>query len=257
MESSLLKLNMNSDCLNCGNPLAEHYCSKCGQKASTHRYSLKHFMEHDFIHGVWHVDKGILYTLKALFTRPGYSVREYIEGKRAHYFNFVTLIVLILATSSLLAPYSHFKMSDLMPEASRSMMNSFESFAAKYPKIILLIAIPVNSFFSFIWYRKARFNYSEHLVLNSYKTAAELILGLIFSIFTIFYTNVNVLAVIYFLLMGGGGIIYGVWFYYQFFLKSDYSKMEVLLRSILIPVSYMLLSLILGFAWGIFENAKH
>jgi len=214
-------------------------------------------MEHDVIHGVWHVDKGILYTLKALFTRPGYSVREYIEGKRAHHFNFVTLIILILATSSLLAPYSHVTMGDLMPEASRSMMNTFERFATKYPKIILLIAIPVNSFFSFIWYRKARFNYSEHLVLNSYKTAAEMILGLFFSILTIFYTNVNVLTIIYFLLIAGGSIIYGVWFYYQFFSKSDYSKKGVLIRSILIPVSYLLLSLIIGVVWGAFESTKH
>jgi len=248
---------MNSDCLNCGHLLAECYCSKCGQKASTHRYSLKHFIEHDFIHGVWHVDKGILFTLKELFTRPGHGVREYVQGKRAYYFNFVTLIVLILAISALLAPYSHIKMSDLMPEASKAAMNSFESFMTRYPKIILLIAIPLNSIFSFVWFRKAGFNYAEHLVLNSYKTAAELILGLVFALFTIFYTNINVLAVLYFLLSGGGGIIYGVWFYSQFFSKSDYSKTEIMVRSILIPLSFMLLSLILGFAWGIFEGVRH
>lgn len=248
---------MNSDCLNCGHPLAENYCPKCGQKASTHRYSLKHFIEHDFIHGVWHLDKGILYTLKELFTRPGHGVREYTQGKRAYYFNFVTLIVLILAVSALLAPYSHIKMSDLMPETSKAIMNGLESFMTKYPKIILLIAIPINSLFSFIWFTKAGFNYSEHLVLNSYKTAAELIFGLVFSIFTIFYTNLNVLSTLYFLVSGGVGIIYGVWFYYQFFSHSLYSKKEVMIRSILIPLSYMLLSLLIGFAWGVFEGTHH
>jgi hypothetical protein len=257
MESESLKLTMNSDCLNCGHPLAESYCSKCGQKASTHRYSLRNFIEHDFINGVWGVDKGVLYTLKELFTRPGHSVREYVLGKRVYYFNFVALILLILTISALLAPYTHIKMSDLMPEASKAAMNSFENFTTQYPKLLLLIAIPLNSFFSFIWFRRARFNYAEHLVLNSYKTAAELILGLVFSIFTIFYTNINVLAAVYFILSGAGGIIYGVWFYSQFFSKSDYSKTAVIVRSVLIPLSFIFLSLIIGFAWGVFEGVRH
>lgn len=247
----------NTNCLNCGGPLPENYCSTCGQKASTHRYSMKHFIEHDVIHGVWHVDKGILYTVKELFTRPGHSVREYVLGKRVHYFNFITLIVLILAMSSLLAPYVHIKVSDLMPEAGKAAMNSFESFAAKYPKVVLLVAIPVYSLFSFIWFRKAGFNYSEHLVLNSYKTATELLLGFAFSVLTIFYTDINVLTLIYFGLNGAVGIIYSIWFYYQFFSKSGYSRKTVLIRSILIPVSYVLLSMMIGVVTGISKGINH
>ncbi len=72
---------MEVTCLNCEHSIAEKYCSCCGQKTSTHRYSLKHFVEHDFVHGVWHVDKGIVFTIKELFTRPGHSVREFILGK--------------------------------------------------------------------------------------------------------------------------------------------------------------------------------
>lgn len=244
----------NTNCLNCGSPLSQSYCATCGQKASTHRYSMKHFIEHDVIHGVWHVDKGIFYTVKELFTRPGHSVREYVQGKRVNYFNFITLIVLILAISSLLAPYVHVKVSDLMPETSKATMNSFESFAAKYPKIIVLVAIPVYSLFSFIWFRKAGFNYSEHLVLNSYKTATELLIGLSFTILTVFYTNINVLTLIYFGLNGGVGIVYGIWFYYQFFSKSGYSRKTVLIRSILIPLSYLFLSMMIGLVVGISQG---
>ena len=90
----------NDSCLNCNQNIRSNYCDYCGQKASTHRYSVKHFIEHDFIHGVWHVDKGILFTLKALFTRPGHFVRNYIEGKRVNYFNFVSLLILIMAISA-------------------------------------------------------------------------------------------------------------------------------------------------------------
>ncbi|MBO9674777.1 MAG: DUF3667 domain-containing protein [Sphingobacteriaceae bacterium] len=37
------------------------------------------------VHGVWYVYKDFLFTLKGLFTRPGYSVREFIQGKGFHF----------------------------------------------------------------------------------------------------------------------------------------------------------------------------
>jgi hypothetical protein len=47
-----------------------------------HSYSIKHFIEQDLIHRIWHVDTGILFTIRELFTRPGHCVREFINGKR-------------------------------------------------------------------------------------------------------------------------------------------------------------------------------
>jgi hypothetical protein len=61
------------------------YCANCGQKTITHRYSIKHFRTHVFIHGVWHIDKDILFTLKGLFMRLGKNVREFIQGKSVPY----------------------------------------------------------------------------------------------------------------------------------------------------------------------------
>lgn len=242
----------SANCLNCGNHIAEQYCGKCGQSAGIHRYSIKHFIEHDFIHGVWHVDKGILFTLKELLTNPGHSVRAFIQGKRAHYYNYITLILLILAISSIVSQYTHFKMADIMPEESRSTMNGFEKFTTKYPKLVLLISIPISSFFSFIWFRKAKFNYSEHLVLNSYKTSVELLVGLLFSILTIFYTNTAGLSVIYILAIQVPILIYGTWFYYQFFSESGYSKFSLILRSIMSLISFMLIAAVVGMVYGIF-----
>lgn len=247
---------LHHNCLNCNRELTENYCQSCGQKSSTHRYSLKHFVEHDFVHGVWHVDKGVLYTIGQLFTRPGNSVREFIQGKRARFFSFVTLIVVILAISGLLAPYVHVRISDLMPEASRATMNSLEKFSTKNPKVIILILIPLYSLFTFLWFRKAKLNYSEHLVLNSYKTAAELIIALIFTILTIFYTNITTLFYIYYIFVGLGGMIYTVWFYSQFFSGYVYSKRAAIFRAIMVPLSYLFLSGIIGFVLGFINMVK-
>jgi len=247
---------MEANCLNCNHSAAQNYCPNCGQKNSTHRYSLKHFFEHDFVHGVWHVDKGVLFTVKELFTRPGNSVREYVQGKRVNYFSFVTLILLIMGVSSVLGHYSHVKLTDLVPESSRAVMTPLEQFISKYPKIVLLITIPLYSFFSFIFFRKSGYNYSEHLVLNSYKTSAELLVGLLFTVVTIFYTNVKGLMLINYLVVSGFGIFYTIWFYYQFFSESGYSKRALILRSIFVPISYLFLSMLAGVLWAIIERLK-
>ena len=248
---------MEHNCLNCKHQVINNYCQNCGQKSSTHRYSIKHFIEHDFIHGVWHVDKGILFTIKELFTRPGHSVREFIQGKRVNYFSFVTLILLILTASSLLAPYVHIKLSDLMPRNTESMMNSFEKFTAKYPKVLLILTIPVNSLFSFIWFRKAKLNYSENLVLNSYKASAELIIGLSFTILAIFCTQIKTLTFIYFSIITPSVFIYGTWYYIQFYSAFGYSKKALLFRSILVIISYSLFQVIIGVIWGLVQLLMH
>lgn len=245
---------MEHNCLNCNEPSAYNYCQNCGQKSSTHRYSLKHFLEHDVIHGVWHVDKGVLFTIKELFTRPGHSVREYVQGKRVRFFNFISLLLIILAASAFAAHYNHIKLTDLMPQASKATMTSLEEFTTKYPKIVLVITIPIYSLFSFIWFKRAGLNFTEHIVLNSYKTAAELIIALTFTAVTIFYTNIKVLIFIYYFFVVFLSFIYGIWFYAQFFSKYNYSRKAVIFRAIMIPVSYMLISMIVGVVMAILHR---
>lgn len=248
---------MEHNCLNCKYQVIDHYCQNCGQKSSTHRYSIKHFVEHDFIHGVWHVDRGMLFTIKELFTRPGNGIREFIQGKRINYFSFVTLILLILTASSLLTPYIHFKLSDLMPDNGKAGMNAFEEFATKYPKVLVVVTIPINSFFSFIWFRKAKLNYSENLVLNSYKAASELMIGLLFTVFAIFCSNIKTLTFVYFSLIIPLLYAYGIWCYFQFYSVYGYSKKALLFRSILVILSYSLFQVLLGFVWGMVQALQH
>jgi len=133
-------------------------------------------------------------------------------------------------------------------------MNEIDALSTKYPKVVVLILIPIYSLFSWLWFRKANLNYSEHLVLNSYKTAAELIIGVVFSVITIFYTKIESLLVIYYILVICGGLIYSVWFYSQFFSGYGYSKKAAIFRAVMIPVSYLLLSVLIGIVFGIMKG---
>lgn len=88
---------MSKKCKNCGEELCGDYCYRCGQKASTGRLTMRYFY-HELAYSFTHADRrGIFFTLKALFTRPGYMLRDYILGRRANYFRPFPLLI-ILAT---------------------------------------------------------------------------------------------------------------------------------------------------------------
>lgn len=241
-------------CLNCHLSVKGNFCEHCGQKTTTHRYSIKHFLEHDIIHGIWHVDKGIFYTIKELFTRPGHSIREYVEGKRAKHFNFISLLIIGLAVSSFLNAYTEIKIIDLVSETSKDAMGVIEKFTTKYPKLTMAILIPINAMFSFLWFRKAKYNYSEHLVLNSYKSVGDMVVGLAFTTLTIFYTNIKVLSFLYITVIAFFGVFYTIWFYRQFFSHAGFSKKALIWRSLLASLSFTLVSIFIGIAWGIYQG---
>ncbi|MBC8155688.1 MAG: DUF3667 domain-containing protein [Bacteroidetes bacterium] len=81
---------MTKHCQNCNSELNGNFCSHCGQSSNTHRLNF-HFLWHDIQHGLLHIDKGILYTTKELFTRPGHSIREFLLGKRVKHFKPISL----------------------------------------------------------------------------------------------------------------------------------------------------------------------
>lgn len=232
-------------CLNCGREVSEKFCQNCGQRTSVHRYSFKHFIEHDLIHGIWHVDNGILFTIKELFTRPGQSIREFITGKRVGYFNYITLLIIIVGVSHFFSEYSKFDFTNLMPESSKATMNELQKLSEEYPKSTLLLTIPIYSIFSFLWFRKSKLNLTENFVLNSYKTAAELIIGIAFTVITIFYTNIDVLVIIY-SVIAFSTFLYSFIFYYQFFSAYGYSKKALFFRSLGVIFSYVFFYFLVG-----------
>ena len=244
---------MVESCQNCKGLITGNFCSNCGQKTTVKRYSLKRFITHDLIHGIWSVDNGMIFTIKELFTRPGHSIREFINGRRAGYFNFVTLLLIVLGVSHFVGEYSQVKLSEIMPESSKDSMNTIEEFSKKYPKSTLLLTIPFYSVFSFLWFRKSKLNLTEHFVLNSYKTVAELIIGLFFTLITVFYTNQKGLMTIY-SFIAFISLVYSFWYYKQFFSAYGYSKRSLIIRSLGVIFSYMFLSMMLGIIMAIIQD---
>jgi len=163
-------MSHSTSCLNCEAPIAGKYCSNCGQKTDMHRITIKHFIFHDILHGVWHFEKGILFTLKEAIVRPGKAALDYIEGKRIRYYNVFYLILLLVGLGifienvyiDALHKYHSFIPDDLDTNAN----NPVYVFLSKYVKFFLALAIPVFSLNSFILFnKKKKLFYSEHLII--------------------------------------------------------------------------------------------
>lgn len=165
------------NCLNCGSTLTGKFCASCGQKADTHRISFLHFLTHDLAHGVWHLDKGIPYTLRQLFTRPGYAAREYIAGKRVRYYNVFYLMLLIIGLSIFIVHYhvsSDPKRAEKMQRLLEQLKDGdglayvFIHSLMQNLKLISFSLIPLFAINGLVLFRRLKYNFSEQVILAGF-----------------------------------------------------------------------------------------
>ena len=120
---------------------------------------------HDLLHGVWHLEKGILFTLKETITRPGQAALDYIKGKRIRYYNVFYLALLVIGLNILLL---HFKDIQLekTAEVVNNNKNTLNDFVSKYSKIILFCIVPIFSINAKLIFKRLKLNIAEHFILG-------------------------------------------------------------------------------------------
>lgn len=85
-------------CLNCGAALRGTYCARCGQPARTQRLTFPRVVRESVAH-VLSLDWRVLRTARALLTRPGPFIREYLQGQRAPYSGPLPYYFLVVAAN--------------------------------------------------------------------------------------------------------------------------------------------------------------
>ena len=96
MENDNALTTIKTKCLNCGTEFEGSFCPKCGQKASTGRFTMK-FLFQNLLVGIFGNDGSVWFTLKKLFSRPGTMVKEILDGKRKSYFSPFPMLFCALA----------------------------------------------------------------------------------------------------------------------------------------------------------------
>jgi hypothetical protein len=235
----------NNECLNCKTETIGKFCYNCGQSSSVHRYTMKHLFSHDLIHGIYHVDHGILFTLKELILRPGNSIREHIQGNRTSLFHGISMIIVLLACIHFVEGFALIKKYDLVSNEDTNTAKLIYSIYQKYPRLYVLLQIPFYATISFLFFRKSKLNYAENLVFTIYLFCFILFCNLLFSITLALPISKNIIIQLYtfqaYLIL-----IYNIFFLYQFFSNFYENKRIILIKSIIIPfISLILIQLIL------------
>ncbi|AWI26637.1 DUF3667 domain-containing protein [Flavobacterium pallidum] len=171
-------MNHNS-CLNCGKLVHSRFCPDCGQRTDTHRIVLKHFLLHDLLHGVWHLERGILFTIREAFVRPGQAALDYVSGKRIRYYNVFYLCLLIIGLNIVL---NHFYDSFLPEEHIQRKLpdGSYDAsgFFKDNIKFILLGIVPMLGLSAYTVFGRLKLNLAEHFILGGICLLGELVIGL-------------------------------------------------------------------------------
>ena len=86
------------NCTTCGTEYQGNYCPRCGQSASVGRFSFKKafllFLD------VWGVgNRGMFRSIRDLILRPGYMIRDYLNGMQSAYFPPFKMFFLLTALS--------------------------------------------------------------------------------------------------------------------------------------------------------------
>lgn len=184
---------MTTNCLNCNAEINGQFCSNCGQSSETHKINL-HYLWHDIQHGLLHVDKGILFTTKELFTRPGHSIREFLDGKRISHFKPISLVIILAGIYSLLSHFFHLNLFSTYYELKgsgdgfiefKTSVDKLSEWLSQHYSVLALVQIPIFSLGTYVMFKKEGYNYIEHLVINCFIAGQKLILHIL--TFPIYY----------------------------------------------------------------------
>ncbi len=231
------------NCLNCGTRIDGKFCSECGQAANTTRINWRHMAE-ELQYSLLHVNKGMFYTIKAMLTKPGHTVQDYLSGKRVSYIKPFTYL---LIWGSVYALIIHF--FNVYPDSEVSSSTSSDSTIIDFPSfynfyyghysIILLLIIPFYALSSYLLFRRDGYNYIEHLVLYSYIHGTKVIILLFFYPFFYFLHSKYVYDLTQVTIL-----LYNIWALAQFIKTRSWSN--AILKAILSIVLTIIVLFILA-----------
>ena len=119
----------------------------------------------------FNIDRGLIYTLKGLFGRPGLMVQDFLYRGRYHYTPPFRL--LLISTTLVVLLFTYSKGTAEMIRASQEgatedQVNQVMQLFSDYFNVFLWLFIPGLSLFSWLFNRKSGYNYAENMVFQTY-----------------------------------------------------------------------------------------
>lgn len=240
-------------CKNCNHHFEGMFCNNCGQSADTHRLDYKFLFKNLRKNFLKYFHGGIFYSAMQLFKRPGHTIRDYIEGKRVKHFEPIALLITLATLYGVL--YHMFginlfvDVSNNSSAAQTSNMNLINNWFSGNYSLATLLSVPIYAIASFSIFYKQKYNFIEHVYLNTFLGSQRILLHLlIFPLFVIYNGTLKlkfVMDVSIFL-----DVILLVWSYAQFFNKLTKGKaifLTILSYAIFIVLYFVITAAVLLF----------
>lgn len=221
---------IHKKCLNCGSLVDTPYCPDCGQPIRTRRFRFNREGIQEALMKALNLEKGLGYTVWSLFRHPGTMIRSYLMGKRQRYMHYLSLLLTIVVLDYLIQWATGYDLTKVIGD--KEAIRVYSRFIRENAKLYLLIILPINALFTYWFFRKARFNLAEHLVINTYLLSGQGIIGLFIPIAVAVSSGTNLQST----LMTGIQLLqllYSVVLYYQLFRSFYQRKVLFAFRSFL------------------------
>jgi hypothetical protein len=231
-------------CRHCQTICDDSFCPHCGQATATSRITLREIAA-DVLFSFVKVNRGFLFTARELAWQPGRAIEAYLAGHRIPYYPPHKYLFLLGAVTTFLAVrYQYFKnpypLVSNLPADANAFLNAFFQYANDYTTLINVVTTPVFALFSFLLLRNL-YNYAEHLVINAYITAQQLLFLIVLVPLFEIQSARSLLLAGYTLL----SVAYNAWVYRQLFqVHTGKGWLRLVLLLILAYVSQFLLNLV-------------
>lgn len=167
-------------CKNCGYQSDLKFCPNCGQKTSVKRLEMKSLL-HELPHAIWHVDKGIIYNIIQLFKRPGYAIKDYLDGKRKNFYHPLAYMLLVLGTMlvamNLMQVHYYDPVQDVGMSTEKAAFwkdyDATQQAWIHYYKFYIPFYLPWMALLYYLWLRvmKAKYTYAECVFISFFNSA--------------------------------------------------------------------------------------
>jgi hypothetical protein len=128
------KYRKESDCLNCGHHVEEHFCTHCGQENIEIKEDALHMITHA-IADYFHFESKFFGTIKPLLVQPGCLSKLYVAGKRVSFIHPIRLYIFISIVFFLVILSSDKSAGDHEAEPAKKEAKSDDKSAASVLKI--------------------------------------------------------------------------------------------------------------------------
>jgi hypothetical protein len=185
-------------CKNCETNFEGNYCPNCGQKFIERRFNMKDSLVWLF-NSIFNLDRGFFHTSIQLIKQPGEVISKVLNGVTVRYthpfrllFIWATISTLLVVVFGVYDQTTDLVQDPNLTEEQIRVQTQMKELMKKYLSFIIMLIVPMVSFFSWLFYRKLQLNYAEHLVINAYALAMTTFIGIpiIFAQYFFHYTGI-------------------------------------------------------------------